>query len=92
MTGGDFRSMIFPTQYRVPSYARWLLWEADMAPAYRWHRRYLQHLQSRHGCGRWLLKSPGHLWSLGALMADLKKRAPQANPKVASDLLVKLLG
>jgi len=70
MTGGDFRSMIFATQYRVPSYARWLLWEADMAPAYRWHRRYLQHLQSRHACGRWLLKSPGHLWSLGALIAE----------------------
>jgi hypothetical protein len=70
MTAGDFRSMIFPTQYRVPSYARWLLWEADMAPAYRWHRRYLQHLQSRHGCRRWLLKSPGHLWSLEALIAE----------------------
>jgi Sulfotransferase family len=70
MTAGDFRSMIFPTQYRVPSYARWLLWEADMAPAYRWHRRYLQHLQSRHGGGRWLLKSPGHMWSLGALLAE----------------------
>jgi hypothetical protein len=70
MTAGDFRSMIFPTQYRVPSYARWLLWEADMAPAYRWHRRYLQHLQSRHACGRWLLKSPGHLWSLDALIAE----------------------
>jgi hypothetical protein len=70
MTGGDFRSMIFPTQYRVPSYARWLLWAAELAPASRWHRRYLQHLQSRHGCGRWLLKSPGHLWSLGALMAE----------------------
>ena len=25
-------------------------------------------------------------------LADLKKRAPQANPKVASDLLVKMLG
>ena len=25
MTGGDFRSMIFPTQYRVPSYAHWLV-------------------------------------------------------------------
>jgi hypothetical protein len=70
ITGGDFRSMIFPTQYRVPSYARWLLWEADMAPAYRWHRRYLQHLQSRHPGGRWLLKSPGHMWSLGALLAE----------------------
>jgi hypothetical protein len=70
MTAGDFRSMIFPTQYRVPSYARWLLWEADMAPAYRWHRRYLQHLQSHHRGGRWLLKSPGHMWSLGALLAE----------------------
>jgi aspartyl-tRNA(Asn)/glutamyl-tRNA(Gln) amidotransferase subunit B len=34
----------------------------------------------------------GKKQALGALMADLKKRAPQANPKVASDLLVKLLG
>ncbi len=48
MTGGEFRSMIFPTQYDVPDYDRWLLHEADMAPAYRWHRIYLQHLQSRH--------------------------------------------
>src|SRR5260221_10079826 len=30
--------------------------------------------------------------AIGALMADLKKRAPQANPKVASALLLKLLG
>jgi len=70
MTGGDFRSMIFPTQYRVPSYARWLLDEADMAPAYRWHRRYLQHLGSRHPAQRWVLKSPGHLWCLGALLGE----------------------
>ena len=47
MTGGDFRSMIFPTQYNVPSYNQWLLHEADLASAYRWHRRYLQHLQSQ---------------------------------------------
>jgi len=33
----------------------------------------------------------GKKQALGALMADLKKRAPQANPKVASDLLVRLL-
>ena len=70
MTGGDFRSMIFPTQYRVPDYNRWLLHEADMAPAYRWHRIYLQHLQSRHAGDRWLLKSPCHLWSLGALLHE----------------------
>lgn len=70
MTGGDFRSMIFPTQYRVPSYARWLIDEADMAPAYCWHRVYLQHLQSRHPAARWVLKSPGHLWCLGALLDE----------------------
>ena len=45
--GGDFRSLIFPTQYRVPSYARWLLDDTDMASAYRCHRQFLQHLQSR---------------------------------------------
>lgn len=70
MTGGDFRSMIFPTQYDVPAYNRWLVTEADMAPAYRWHRIYLQHLQSRHAGDRWLLKSPAHLWCLGALLDE----------------------
>ncbi|MDQ1381241.1 MAG: hypothetical protein QOJ71_1960 [Actinomycetota bacterium] len=70
ITASDFRSMIFPTQYRVPSYATWLLHEADMAPAYRWHRMFLEHLQSKHPARRWVLKSPGHLWSLGALLAE----------------------
>jgi hypothetical protein len=70
ITGGDFRSMIFPTQYRVPSYGRWLLYEAEMASTYRWHRRYLQHLQSEHPATRWLLKTPGHIWHLGALLAE----------------------
>lgn len=70
ITAGDFRSMIFPTQYRMPSYARWLLYEADMAPAYRWHRRYLQVLQSRHHGARWVLKSPGHVWCLPDLLAE----------------------
>jgi hypothetical protein len=70
MTAGDFRSMIFPTQYRVPSYNRWLLDQADLASAYRWHRRFLQHLQSGHPAGQWLLKSPAHLWSLDALAAE----------------------
>ena len=34
----------------------------------------------------------GKKQALGALMADLKKRAPQANSKVASELLLRLLG
>ena len=41
-----------------------------MAPAYAWHRRFLQHLQSGHHGERWLLKSPAHLWSLPALLAE----------------------
>ncbi|MDQ1454901.1 MAG: hypothetical protein QOH28_521 [Actinomycetota bacterium] len=70
ITAADFRSMIFPTQYRVPSYSRWLLHEADMAPAYRWHRMFLEHLQSRCPARRWVLKSPGHLWALDALLGE----------------------
>jgi hypothetical protein len=70
MTGADFRSMIFPTVYRVPSYGRWLLHEADMAPTYRWHRQYLQVLQWHHPTTRWVLKSPGHIWPLGALLEE----------------------
>jgi hypothetical protein len=66
----DFRSMQFSLQFEVPEYNRWLLHEADMAPAYRWHRRFLQHLQSEHHSERWLLKSPAHLWSLPALLAE----------------------
>lgn len=70
ITASDFRSMIFPTQYRVPSYASWLLHDADMRPAYRWHRMFLEHLQSRCPAPRWVLKSPGHLWALDALLGE----------------------
>lgn len=75
ITASDFRSVIFPTQFRVPAYAHWSMHEADMAPAYRWHRQFLQHLQSRHPAGdeaaeRWVLKSPAHIWCLDALLAE----------------------
>jgi hypothetical protein len=70
ITGGDFRSMIFSTQYRVPGYQRWLLHEADMASAYRYHRLFLQYLQSAHPAERWVIKSPAHLWSPAALMHE----------------------
>jgi Sulfotransferase family len=75
ITASDFRSVIFPTQYHVPSYGRWVMYEAEMAPAYRWHRQFLQHLQSRHPAGdapaeRWLIKSPAHIWCLDALLDE----------------------
>jgi hypothetical protein len=70
MFTSDFRSMQFSLQFEVPAYNTWLLHEADMGPAYRWHRRFLQHLQSEHHAQRWLLKSPAHLWSLPQLLAE----------------------
>jgi hypothetical protein len=66
---GQFCSMIFPVQYRLPSYSRWLLYDADHRNAYRYHRIFLQHLQSGIG-GQWLLKSPAHLWQLDTLVSE----------------------
>ncbi|UNB50352.1 sulfotransferase [Mycolicibacterium sp. YH-1] len=65
----QFCSMIFSVQYRLPTYYRWLLHEADHRNAYRYHRIFLQHLQSGVS-GQWLLKSPAHLWQLDALVAE----------------------
>lgn len=69
ITGSEFTSMIYTVQYRLPSYYRWLLYEADHAGAYRYHRIFLQHLQSGVP-GQWLLKSPAHLWELDKLLAE----------------------
>jgi hypothetical protein len=69
ITAGDFRSMIFPTQYLTPTYNQWLMHEADLGPAYAWHKAYLQHLGSRVTGEQWLLKSPAHLWHLPDLAA-----------------------
>jgi hypothetical protein len=65
----QFCSMIFPVQYRLPSYSRWLLYQADHRSAYRFHRIFLQHLQSEVS-GQWLLKSPAHLWQLDTLISE----------------------
>jgi len=67
ITAMDLRSFIFPTIYHVPAYAQWLL-ETDMASGYQWHRQFLQHLQSTIPVNRWVLKSPGHIWALDAMM------------------------
>ncbi len=67
ITASQFVSMIFSVQYRLPTYYKWLLYEADHRQAYRFHRIFLQHLQSGVG-GQWLLKSPAHLWTLDALV------------------------
>ena len=68
ITASEFTSMIYSVQYRLPGYYRWLLYEADHVGAYRFHRIFLQHLQSGVP-GHWLLKSPAHLWQLETLLA-----------------------
>lgn len=64
ITAHDFTSMLHHTAYHVPSYAHWLHREADLAPVYASHRRFLQLLQWRSPGEHWVLKSPGHLWAL----------------------------
>jgi Sulfotransferase family len=74
----------FSVQCRLPSYYRWLLYEADHHPAYCYHRMFLQHLQSGLG-GQRLLKSPAHLWQVD----DYPRRADRADaPRPAQRHLV----
>jgi hypothetical protein len=68
LTAHDFASMLFSTTHRVPSYQAWLD-AADLRWVYASHRRQLQYLQWRCPGERWVLKSPGHLWALDALLA-----------------------
>jgi len=64
-----FASLRFDTTYHVPSYRRWLD-ETGHLDAYRFHKRFLQHLQHQIGvAGRWVLKCPDHIFALGALRA-----------------------
>jgi hypothetical protein len=68
LTAHDFATMIYHTTHNVPSYQAWL--EAtDLRWVYASHRRQLQYLQWRCPGERWVLKSPGHLWALDALLA-----------------------
>jgi hypothetical protein len=65
----DFASLLFHTTHRVPGYQAWLD-GIDWRPVYASHRRWLQYLQWKAPGARWVLKSPGHLWTLDALLAE----------------------
>ena len=64
----SFMSDQFDTMYNIPSYRRWFL-EQDLAPAYQWHRRFLQHLQFTREPRQWILKAPAHMFALPALLS-----------------------
>jgi Sulfotransferase family len=66
LTAPEFMSVRFEMCFDVAGYQTWLQGQ-DMTHAYRFHRRFLQHMQSRHAAERWVLKSPGHLGPLDAL-------------------------
>jgi hypothetical protein len=69
ITAHEFRSDELMGRHQVPSYAAWFA-RADLAPAFAFHRRFLQHLQSRCRRERWVLKAPSHLAALPQLFAE----------------------
>lgn len=61
----DFNSFQTCAQVYVPSYFRWFMDESDRLSTMKFHKQFLQYLESGgvHG-ERWLLKSPVHLMRL----------------------------
>lgn len=79
ITAQVFQSARFDSTHDVPSYRRWLD-ERGHRAAYRFHKRFLQHLQDqdrreRANGGavprprRWILKSPDHIFALDTVRA-----------------------
>lgn len=67
ITAHVFASLRFDSNYQVPSYRAWLD-SAGHLEAYRFHRRFLQHLQHQGAGGqRWVLKCPDHVFALEAI-------------------------
>ncbi len=60
-----FCSQVFDSQYHIPTYHDWFM-AADYRPAFRYHKRLMQLLQSTNG-GRWTFKNPWHPLYLDAL-------------------------
>ena len=65
--GLEFKSQLFQAMFRIPSYAQWLHFEADMVPAYVYVKRVLKLMQWRCPPGRWRLKNPTHSMFITAL-------------------------
>lgn len=68
ITAFSLYSQVFEQMFRVPAYQAWLRGQ-DLAPAYAFHRRFLQYLQHDVPPRRWVLKDPSHLYALDTLIA-----------------------
>jgi hypothetical protein len=67
ITAHVFQSLRFDTTYWIPSYLSWLEKHGHTA-AFRFHKRFLQHLQAQTGPRRWVLKCPDHVFTLDAIL------------------------
>ncbi len=64
----DFNSFQPAAQFYIPSYMNWFVYESDQLGTMRFHKRFLQYLQSGGvKSERWLLKTPVHLMRLPEL-------------------------
>ena len=87
ITAQVFQSLRFDAMYRVPSYNSWLE-RSGFLDAYRFHRRFLQHLDAQLPARRWILKSPDHLFALD----DIRKVYPDARLVLVHRDPVRVLG
>lgn len=63
----EMLSVQFHITFHVPSYQAWLN-DQNMVRSYEFHRKFLQHLQSKYKKERWALKSPAHLPAIDELL------------------------
>jgi hypothetical protein len=68
-----FCAQYFESNAHIPSYRQWFL-DTSYLPAFRYHKRLLQLLQSGGATGRWTLKNPWH----PLYLADLTTVYPDA--------------
>ncbi|HKD48367.1 MAG TPA: sulfotransferase [Rhizomicrobium sp.] len=68
ITAQVFQSLRFDTTHRIPSYQNWLDAHGHHA-AFRFHRRFLQHLDAQAPGRHWILKSPDNVFALDAIRA-----------------------
>jgi hypothetical protein len=70
ITAQVFQSLRFDTTFRIPSYLAWQDRHGHTL-AYRFHKRFLQHLQHQTGDDpeqvQWVLKCPDHVFALDAV-------------------------
>lgn len=69
MFASQFTSEQFGYMFNIPNYRAWALAE-DMTNTYRWHARFLQHMQVDYAGEHWVLKTPSHLAYLKYLFAQ----------------------